>query len=246
MDRRLTGLDLKTSLSALADLAMPRECIVCGTALMPGERHICLCCRADLPRTDFRLLSRNPMSAKFNARIAASGDEGYVPYSYAIALYYYQAGYKEISQALKYRGNLAAGRYFASLLGDEILAAPHFSDVDLVLPVPLHWSRKWKRGYNQAELIAAEVARKAGVRCRTDVLVRCRRTRSQTRLSGDEKARNVSGAFRVARVPEAGHILLVDDVHTTGSTLFACYEALRGVMGPEVRISGATLAYVGD
>ena len=110
MDRRLTGLDLKTSLSALADLAMPRECIVCGTALMPGERHICLCCRADLPRTDFRLLSRNPMSAKFNARIAASGDEGYVPYSYAIALYYYQAGYKEISQALKYRGNLAAGR----------------------------------------------------------------------------------------------------------------------------------------
>ena len=84
------------------------------------------------------------------------------------------------------------------------------------------------------------------MRCRTDVLVRCRRTRSQTRLSGDEKARNVSGAFRVARVPEAEHILLVDDVHTTGSTLFACYEALRGVMGPEVRISVATLAYVGD
>jgi len=190
------------------------------------------------------MLSRNPMSAKFNARISEDGG-GYVPYSYAIALYYYQAGYKEISQALKYRRNFAAGRYVAGLLGAEIAQARHFSDVDLVLPVPLHWTRQWKRGYNQAEVIARTVARETGAQCRTDVLSRNRRTRSQTRLSVEAKARNVAGAFRVRKVPDAKHILLVDDVYTTGSTLHACYVALREALGPEVRISVATLAFVG-
>ena len=84
MDPRLTGLDLKTSLSALLDLVLPRVCVVCGRTLLPQERHICLNCLADLPETHFATVGRNPMADKFNARIAG---DNYEPYAYAAALF---------------------------------------------------------------------------------------------------------------------------------------------------------------
>ena len=123
----------------------------------------------------------------------------------------------------------------------------------MIMPVPLHWAREWKRGYNQAEVIASALASETGVPLRTDVLKRRRRTRTQTRLDIEGKARNVAGAFSVsddaAVIFRSGgnvrHILLVDDVFTTGSTLTACFTALRTVFPPGVRISVATLGFVG-
>ena len=132
--------------------------------------------------------------------------------------------------------------------------AEHLSDVDAVIPIPLHWTRKWTRGYNQAEIIAREVAKVIGVPLRTDILERCRRTRTQTKLSIEGKAANVQGAFRVRRshkkaeasaFSDLKHLLIIDDIFTTGSTLHACYTALREVFPPSVRISVATLGFVG-
>ena len=295
MDSILSGLSLKDAGIALLDLAMPRRCIVCRRPLGLRERFICLDCQADFPYTSFWLLPHNPMADKFNARLqedldriapgvpvvsaapAAPPDSdspsapgaGREPYAYAAALFFYNADsdFRHIPWHLKYEGGLAAGRHFARMLGERLAAAPHFADVDVVVPVPLHWSRQWRRGYNQAEVIARELADVLGASLRTDILRRSRRTRSQVRLAPSAKADNVRGAFSL-RLPagysqnsrnlrempagcarkccnlRATHVLLVDDTFTTGSTLNACRAVLRQAFPLPTRISVATLAFV--
>lgn len=246
------------------------------------------------------------------------------PYQRACALFYYDAaaGYKEIPQALKYGGALSMGRHFARRLGARLAESPLYEDVDLIVPVPLHGFRHFRRGYNQAEIIARALAEKMGKSDRLciNLLRRTRHTKTQTQLSIEQKQRNVADAFRVSprsfallshRAPAASsaparyaparcapatstsapstsapstsaalspsavlsasasqstpgapsasasisasspsgfprHILLVDDVFTTGSTLSQCHKALRQVFPPTVRISVATLAFVGE
>ncbi len=213
-------------------------------------------------------------------------------YAAALFFYHSEAGYRHIPYQIKYHGNIVLGEYFGRMLGQKLAgggeegwqsvesgrwtaeltgeggqtAGPGgrvWEDVDMVVPVPLHWARRWKRGYNQAEVIARGVAEAMGVPVRTDILERRRRTKTQVRVGIEEKGRNVSGAFAVTeaaqrefggratwatedgkKAKDAGcirHILLVDDVFTTGSTLEACHNALRAVFMPPVRISAVTL-----
>ena len=300
---------------ALGDLFMPRACLACGCRLGMRERHLCLSCAADVPYTRFWMAPHNPLADRFNAVLERHRGTEPMDYAYAAALIYYKGAYRSIPRALKYQGDLAAGRHYGALLGRRLAAAPHFADIDLVIPVPLHWTRLRSRGYNQAEVLAralvdafraapapgASAASPSSVseRCpvaaghdegaapttvipgapsavipgltrslpevRTDLLVRARRTRTQTRVSVDQKAQNVASAFQVparfspwarfvstwkGEVPEspaevlasARHILLVDDTFTTGATLYACYAALRPFT--TARISIATLAAV--
>ena len=255
MDHLLSGVSLRDVGTALLDLAMPRRCIVCRRPLALRERFICVDCQADFPFTHFWARSHNPMADKFNSLIQRDLDVASFsprePYAFATALFFYNADsdYRRIPWHLKYEGGLAAGRHFARLLGAHLAASAQFADVDVVIPVPLHWTRRWRRGYNQAEVIARELADVLGAEFRKDILRRSRRTRSQVRLSLAGKAANVRGAFSVSNgfrkmgCP-AGHLLLVDDTFTTGSTLNACRAVLRQAFPPPTRISVATLAYV--
>ena len=294
---------IQYSLKAVLDLLIPRKCVVCDSTLESDEKHICSDCIEDLPRTYYWLRKFNPMADRFNALIQEGMDiqitqheqqseaiieqDGqastiHIDYAFAAALFFYRAesGYRRIPYQIKYHGDIPAGRFFGQMLGEKIASADHFADVDAVIPVPLHWTRKWSRGYNQAEIIAREVASALGAELRTDILERCRRTRTQTKLTIEGKAANVQGAFSVrpgiinsVRTTDSNnalrpitncpprpcrnkadaygpagpkHLLLIDDVFTTGSTLHACYAALREVFPPSVRISVATLAFVGE
>lgn len=241
--------------AAAADLLIPRVCIVCGCRMLINERHICLSCMTDMPMTHFWKMSRNPMADRFNGMIENGLSDGVERYAYAAALFFYhsEAGYRHIPYQIKYHGNTGAGTYFGKMLGRKLVSDALWSDLDIIIPVPLHWTRRWKRGYNQAEVIASAIASETGVKMRTDILERRRRTKTQTKLDIEDKAQNVAGAFTVrsdaASIFRNGgkirHILVVDDVFTTGATLHACFTALREVFPPSVRISVATLGFVG-
>lgn len=238
-------------LQAVADLVMPRRCLCCEAVLSPGDVCLCAACEADIPFTFHSKVRNNPMAEAFNALVEKERkDEGYIPYSYAAALYFYRDGYREISKSLKYHRNFAAGKHVSTMLGGLLSDSPFFKDVDAVIPIPLHWMRRWSRGYNQAEIIAEGIASKLNVPVRADILRRPRHTRSQTSLGPQERSANTRAAFAISRkvlkdVPELKHILLTDDVFTTGATALACERALRQIF-PHARISVATLAFVGN
>ena len=304
MDARISHISLRSAALSVADLVLPRVCIVCGRTLLLSETHLCTACAADLPRTFFARQRDNPMAVAFNglverdltgsqtpsglrslrslrplpaelgpspcpcpgvdrpSGVCSLSTTYYQPYSYAAALFYYRGDspYSLIPQALKYGRNFSAGRFFAQMLGRELAASELFADVDAIIPVPLHWMRRWRRGYNQAEVIATGITEELGealsrkIPVLTKVLKRVRRTRTQTRLHHDGRYENVKSAFAADgralakalsfRTDNPLHLLLVDDVFTTGSTLLACERALRQILH-NARISVATLSYVG-
>lgn len=231
----------------LIDLLLPRECLVCGRQLTTREEHLCIWCAADLPLTYTWEQPHNIMADRFNLtleRIRAPDTPMQYAYAASLLYYHHENPYKLIPQALKYGGNVKAGQWFSQLLGIKMASAQHFKDVDTVIPVPLHWMRRFKRGYNQAEVIAGELAKALHATLRRDVLKRSKSTSTQTRLDLEGRMKNISGAFTVRRSIRAKHVLVVDDTFTTGATLTECYMQLRRALGPSVRISVATLAMV--
>lgn len=251
MDERLLKLNFTSSLKAAFDLILPRTCTVCGRILNLGENHICLVCDMDFPYTHFELCSHNRMADYYNERLCEKLDGLYIPYQWAISLMTYHSGsdYSRIPWALKYNSNLACGRFFARRLAEKIKLVPWLEDIDLIIPVPVHWKRRWARGYNQAEVIACEVGRCLNVRVESRILVKSRYTKSQVKVDTASRAGNITGSFRLLRngagvLKNARHILLVDDVFTTGATLSECHKTIRTALDGTVRISIATLACV--
>ena len=239
---------------AVSDILVPRTCIACEERLLLGERYLCLHCLADMPLTYFWNRKHNRMADKFNDILQKNMDLGrmaFEPYVFACSLFFYSndARYRLILYDLKYNGNTDIGIFFSRRLGMRMAGCSWLRDADAIIPVPLHWRRKWSRGYNQAEVLASGVAEIFKIPLKADILKRRRRTQTQTKMSIENKSRNVSGAFSISDeyIPQRDirHILLIDDVFTTGSTLMACFTALRTVFPPSVRISIATLGFVG-
>lgn len=242
---------MKETVRRLLDFLFPRRCVVCGEELETDQRNLCAACRSDIPYTYNWNMELNPMSRKINERIAewlttqpdiffkSSGPNRYVHFSNACALFLYRAGskYRELTVSIKYYRHFDVARELGYELGVKMAApAPDgtpsaYSDVDCIIPVPLHPLRRLTRGYNQAELLAQGIAEGLKIKnVDTQILKRVRYTKTQTKLSTEAKAQNVSDAFDLTpnhQLQTHHHILLVDDVFTTGSTMLACYKALR-------------------
>ena len=247
------GMDWSRGWQELADMVWPRRCGVCGDFLDTEERHVCTECLKDMPLTYFWSWRGNPAEQILWARTYLEG---------VVSLFYYSRDndYKELLHKVKYGGDVALGRWLGRMLGEKMRDSA-YPRPDMIVPVPLHWRRKWKRGYNQAEVIArgistgisgmdsrAERQQTGRIPVLAGILRRVRYSSSQTRMSVGSKWDNVSGAFAfrnpvAAREMLSGrHVLLVDDVLTTGATAEACWNVLRDV--PGIKVSYASIAFV--
>lgn len=222
-------------LSDFVALIFPHLCAACDDALQRNESVICTSCRFKLPKTQFHEQDDNPVARLF---------WGKVPVHAATGFYHFNKGDKvqRLMHQLKYKGQPDVGIELGRIMGAALAEAEKFADVTAIIPVPLHPRRQRKRGYNQAECIAAGVAEGMKKPMDTKTLYRAVSNQTQTRKGKFERWKNVESIFQLKDPAqlENGHLLIIDDVVTTGSTLEACIMKLREI--PGARVSVATLA----
>jgi ComF family protein len=223
-------------LSDLFWLVYPETCIACGRALSAGDSCICLWCRTHLPSTGFHTEEENPVAKHFWGKVQVES---------ATAGYYFSKGEKmqRLIHHLKYEGRKDIGVFLGNLYGAALKQSSSFTKAEVIIPVPLHIHKKRSRGYNQSDYIAEGFSKSMQIPYNSKVIKRVVHTTSQTKKKRYERFENVNKVFKITQ-PEAlkgKHILLVDDVITTGSTLTACAEALLEIPGTKVSI--AAIAY---
>lgn len=221
--------------ASLVNIIFPDVCTVCHRTLVQGEKHICLGCLMDLPRTNFHLTASNALTE----RLFSIG----LPLERAASMFYYMRGnpYTALIHDTKYHGRPVVGRHMAAMYARELLPTGFFDDIDLIVPVPLHFLKQLGRGYNQAEEIADSIGETTGLPVIS--ALKANYHRSQTRKDAHARLRNALGTYSVRDVEALRdrHILLVDDVITTGSTILACMQAIKDT-SPTTRISVYSLA----
>ena len=222
----------------LLDFISPRECVVCDRRLTASERSLCTVCLLHVPRTNYHLDAyNNPMNRLF---------WGLAEVERATAYFHYEP-HSELARliyALKYRQRPDIGEDMGRLMAHELMTSGFFEGIDVLLPVPLSRKRLRQRGYNQSEFLAQGISRATAVPVIKAVKA-IKEHSTQTHKDAVERQKNIEGTFAVAKKHVAAlqgkHLLLVDDVVTTGSTLLACATVLKQAI-PGVRISLFTLA----
>ena len=222
-------MSLALNIHRLLSLFFPPCCPVCGSALQEGEDTLCTACKCRLPRTGYWQDQDPYIEQMF---------WGKVPVVRATAFLYYHKGspYSRLVRLMKYGGRKDLGVAMGRLMGGELAACGFFSEVDALMPVPLHRRKQRKRGYNQSACLAQGVAQVTGLPVLDGCLCRVKDTGSQTHLTVAERWNNMSHVFRLDN-PSAirgKHIMLIDDVLTTGATLTACADALKQAEGTSV------------
>jgi len=228
---------LKHLISQFIALLYPRLCEACGASLHRHEQVLCLDCLYHLPHTGYWDEAGNNIEKMFWGKIRLE---------HVCALFFFNKGsrYRHLLHKLKYKGRVNIGIELGRRLGRELRSAALYQTVDTVIPVPLHPKKQRQRGYNQSEQIAIGIAEATGWKLDTQTVVRRQFTATQTRKARLERWQNVAEVFAV-RHPGAvqdKHVLLVDDVITTGATIEACAQHLIKVDG--CRVSVAALACV--
>lgn len=220
----------------LLELLFPKNCEACGKPLNRHENVICSHCLYHLPRTHFHLHKENPVKEIFHGRVFLNS---------ATSFLFFNKGGKvqHLIHQLKYNGKKEIGIYLGSLLGKELSQSMLYHDVDFIIPVPLHPVKEKKRGYNQSQIVCMGMAQEMEAEVAMDVLFRKYHSTTQTRKSRYERWENVKDIFELKRTSklEEKHVLLVDDVITTGSTIEACGNLLATI--PGIKISVSSLAY---
>lgn len=223
---------------SLLDLIAPRPCVMCGSRLAVDEPFVCRSCDDQLPRTHY---DRKPYDNKM-----AQLFWGLMPIERAAAWFYYAPNTmtSQIIHDLKYHDRPDIGISMAQAMAHELKDSGFFHGIDLVVPIPLAKERLRKRGYNQSAMIARGISRETGIPVEEQAVRRLHFEQSQTQLDRWERLKNVEQQFSSPHPASwAGrHILLVDDVATTGATIIACAAALKPREN-NIRFSVLTLGF---
>ena len=224
--------------SALLDLISPRTCVGCGQRLSVSEETICSKCNLHLPRTGFQLDSYENIMAKMFW--------GQIPIERATALFYYEphAETANILYEMKYKNHPEIGEVMGRMMARELQMSNFFEGIDGIIPVPLAKKRQRQRGYNQSHELAKGISEVTGLPIYNKVVRRNTFEGSQTSLGRWERNENVEQVFELkeASTVQGKHLLIVDDVVTTGATVIACAKELCKAGGVRISVLSLGLA----
>lgn len=221
---------------SVAHALFPHQCGGCGSDLLPIDEFLCYECASKLPGTNFHMHANNPVEKIFWGRI---------PLVYASSHLYFTKDsiLQHLLHEFKYRGKREVGTFFGERMGQEILSTNRFSGIDAIIPLPLYKERERRRGYNQAEIISIAISKVIGVPVLKNAVIRPHATETQTKKGREERWQNIVGRFQITNssLLEHKHLLLIDDVITTGATLESCGQTI--LTAKDTRLSIFSLAY---
>ncbi|WKD85137.1 Amidophosphoribosyltransferase [Polaribacter huanghezhanensis] len=223
-------------LQDLVHLFFPKICITCESKLLQSEKIICTLCRHDLPIICYKDYKDNKITKAFYGRIPIEKASSF--------LFYRKEGKtKDLIHALKYKGNQEVGVFIGDWLGNILKDSNEFADIDCIIPVPLHPKKLKKRGYNQLTTFGLSLSKHLEKPYLEDVLIRTSASKTQTFKQRFERFSNNDTKFSVpnSSTLKNKHILLIDDVITTGATLESCCKEL--LIAENSKISIVTMAY---
>ncbi len=212
---------LAATLKSVTAMLLPQCCAICGRRLSAGERGICTACAVSLPYTRFGARRNNPVERLFIGRFPLGKATSYIFYNRGTDT-------RNMLFALKYHHRPEIGMEFGKRIATELKSEGFFDGIDMIVPVPLARERESRRGYNQSIMLAVGIGEITGIAVDSTLLVRIVDNPTQTMRTPQQRIENVSGIFSTANEERirGKHILLVDDVVTTGATLTACADKL--------------------
>ncbi|MDR2971422.1 MAG: ComF family protein [Bacteroidales bacterium] len=221
--------------NALLNFFYPRICISCGNVLLPQEQFFCLHCLYNFPETRYHEFDDSPLSQLFLGRVKVENVGAFL---------FYKKGNQtqKILHQLKYHGVKEVGEFLGNIYGTQLINREKWKTIEMILPIPLHKKKEKKRGYNQSEWIAKGLSAGMQIPYHTNLLLRTEFTETQTKKNRFHRWENVKEVFHLTDFNALAnkHVLLCDDVLTTGATLEAAIQKLLAV--PSVKVSVATLA----
>jgi len=226
---------LTSYIKDVVHLIFPHHCEGCGTDVLQDEQLLCAECLHQLPATNYFAITGNPVEKMFYGRMKVE---------LAGAGYYFtkESLVQHLIHQLKYKGNKDVGYYLGRLIGHQLKESARFDTIDVLVPLPLNSKKEFKRGYNQAAIISEGIAAIWQKPIVKDAVVRTVFTETQTHQDRIHRWQNMNGVFAIEdeKALKGKHILLVDDIVTTGATLEACGTAILKI--PDTLLSIATAA----
>jgi ComF family protein len=230
---------LSTIKDSILQLFYPHVCAGCGTDILPQESSLCIKCLYELPATEFEKHANNPVEKMLSGRLL---------FDKATAQFYFtkESLIQTLMHAFKYRGNKNLGHQLGVLMGNQLKESNRFDNIEALVPLPLFESKERKRGYNQSTILCKGISEVTNLPVIEDAVIKPQHTDTQTKKNRVDRWKNIEGKFQLIDDSKlrGKHILLVDDVITTGATIEACATAL--LKADNVFLSIASLCFASD